>query len=125
MKYLERIQALGPEIIEHFRTTGQSNTIPAELQEFILQLDASARVLRFESNITRAAEKLRREFPNLNFHTAKSRIYDALSFFYLDMAVSQSVWDNYYADKYEDLAKICMDLFKTYMLKCSKQGYSI
>ncbi|MDR1198693.1 MAG: hypothetical protein LBK94_06730 [Prevotellaceae bacterium] len=108
MTYLEQINTLSPEIIEDFRVTGQSEAISAELKEFILQIDASARVLRFESNITRAAQKLRLEFPLLNFHTAKSRIYDALSFFYLDMAVSQSVWDNYYADKYEDLAKICI-----------------
>jgi hypothetical protein len=108
MTSLERIQALPPETLEHFRTTGQSTAIAAELQEFILQLDASARVLRHESNITRAVQKLRNEFPKLNFHTAKSRIYDALNFFYLDMAVSQSVWDNYYADRYEDMAKICL-----------------
>ena len=108
MKYLEQIQTLDPQIIENFRINGKSTAIPVELQNFITQLDASARILRFESNITRAAEKLRLEFPELNFHTAKSRIYDALSFFYLDMAVSQSVWDNYYADRYEDLAKLCI-----------------
>jgi hypothetical protein len=108
MNYLERIQALSPEIIENFRVTGQSAVIAADVQAFILQLDASARILRHESNITRATQKLRNEFPKLNFHTAKSRIYDALNFFYLDMAVSMSVWDNYYADRYEDLFKLCL-----------------
>jgi hypothetical protein len=108
MTYLERIQILPPETIESFRITGQSTIISAELQDFILQLDASARVLRYEGNITRAAQKLRNEFPALNIHTAKTRIYDALNFFHLDAAVSQSVWDNYYADRYEDLFKLCL-----------------
>jgi hypothetical protein len=108
MTYLQQIQTLAPEIIEDFRTSGKSTAITTEVQQFILQLDASARVLRHEANITRAAHKLRAEFPTLNFHTAKSRIYDALTFFHLDMAVSQSVWDNYYADRFEDLAKICL-----------------
>jgi hypothetical protein len=108
MTYLERIQALSPEIIEHFRITGQSAAISVELQDFIMQLDASARILRHEGSITRAAQKLRNEYPALNIHTAKSRIYDALNFFYLDAAISQSVWDNYYADRYEDLSKLCL-----------------
>jgi hypothetical protein len=108
MTYLERIQTLSPEVIESFRVTGKSVAIPVDLQDFILQLDASARILRHEGSITRAAQKLRNEYPALNIHTAKSRIYDALNFFYLDTAVSQSVWDNYYADRYEDLSKLCI-----------------
>ena len=109
MTYLEQLHKLPPDIIEHFRKTGNSEAISEVLQEFILHIDAAARILRHEGNLTRAATKLRHEFPKLNFSTAKGRIYDALNFFYtLDHATSQSVWDNLYADRYEDLAKLCI-----------------
>ena len=121
MTYLERIYKLDPDIIEHFRKTGNSEAISKELQEFILHLDAAARILRCEGNLTRATTKLRHEFPNLNFSTAKGRIYDALNFFYtLDYATSQSVWDNLYADRYEDLAKLCIAANK---LEAARRNY--
>lgn len=109
MTYLERIDTLAPELIESFRRTGNSAAIPAELQQYILELDGAARILRHEGNLTRATQKLRIEFPELTFPSAKNRIYDALTFFHsLDYTVSESIWESYYADRYEDLFKLCV-----------------
>ena len=39
--------------------------------------------------------------------TCRSRIYAAINYFHIDNNVSIKVWEDNFADKYEDLAKLC------------------
>ena len=43
----------------------------------------------------------------LDERTCKSRIYAAINYFSIDNNVSIKVWESNFADKYEDLAKLC------------------
>lgn len=44
---------------------------------------------------------------NVDERTCKARIYAAINYFNIDNNVSIKVWESNYADKYEDLAKLC------------------
>lgn len=44
---------------------------------------------------------------NIDERTCKARIYAAINYFSIDNNVSIKVWESNYADKYEDLAKLC------------------
>lgn len=120
MTYLETIEKLHPDIVHGFLQTGESKGIPEEVQLFLKQLQYAAEIYEYERNINRAARKLRmRIFASqkidLAVVTCKSRIYAALNYFNIDNNVSIKVWENDFADKYEDLAKIAIanDDYKT------------
>lgn len=108
--YLKRLQSYDPEIIQDFRLSKKSTAIPPELQKFILQLEAvmEIRADLKTDNISRAAKELCARFPEINFRVARTRVYDALSFFHYNEPVANQVWDNVYADKMEDLARVAM-----------------
>jgi len=108
--YLERIEILPAEVIADFRSTGRSASMPVPLQQFIRELDAVMEIrdiLKF-NNISAIARELRKRYPALSHRTAMTRVYDALTFFHVDDNVSNDVWDKIYADKMEDLAKLCI-----------------
>ena len=118
--YLDRIDRLHPEIVHRFLTTGDEQGIPAEIQQFLKQLQFAAEIYEYERNITRASKKLQLRIlasqqVSVPLRTCKSRIYAALNYFNIDNNVSTKVWKNDYADKYEDLAKISIasDDYKT------------
>ncbi len=113
MNYLETIDKLHPDIVHHFLTTGQSKGIPEEIQLFLKQLQFAAEIYEYERNITRAAKKLRvrilvEQGIDMPVRTCKSRIYAALNYFNVDNNVAIKVWENDFADKYDDLAKLAI-----------------
>lgn len=113
MNYLNTLDKLHPDIVHHFLQTGESKGISDELQLFIMQLQYAAEIYEYERNISRAAKKLRIRILtdqkiDLPVRTCKSRIYSALNYFNIDNNVSVKVWENNFADKYEDLAKLAI-----------------
>ncbi len=110
MNYLQQIEALPFEILQDFRKTGRSLAIPAELQQYILELDAVMQIKETEKfdNLTRIAKELIIRFPHLQLRSARERVYDAYTIFHVNDTVSNETWDNIYADKMEDLAKLCI-----------------
>lgn len=113
MNYLETIDKLHPDIVHHFLQTGESGGIPEEIQLFLKQLQFAAEIYEFERNITRASKKLRiriltEQKIDVPVRTCKSRIYAALNYFNIDNNVAVKVWKNDFADKYEDIAKMCI-----------------
>lgn len=111
MNYLETIDKLHPDLINAFLTTGKCAGIPEEIQLFLKQLQWAAEIYEYERNITRAAKNLRirilaQQHIQVDVRTCKARIYAAISYFNVDNNVSIKVWENNYADKYEDLAKL-------------------
>ncbi|WP_297930305.1 hypothetical protein [uncultured Coprobacter sp.] len=114
MKYLEIIEKLHPDIIHHFLSTGECQGIPVEVQRFLKQMQWAAEIYEYERNITRAAGMLRSRIKaqqglDVDVRTCKSRIYSAINYFSIDNNVSVKVWENDFADKYEDLALLAID----------------
>lgn len=113
MNYLETLHKLHPDIVHHFLVTGESKGIPAELQQFVMQLQWAMEIYESDRNITRAASMLRlriqaKQGINVPVRTCKSRIYSALNYFNVDNNVSVKVWENDFADKYHDLAQLAI-----------------
>ncbi len=106
--YLARLEKIDSEVIQEFRKTKHSLVIPSDLQQYILQISAAFEIAKYEGSVTRAAKKICVQFPHLNLPTAKKRYYDAITYFHVNNNVSNEVWDHYYADKFEDLAKLCL-----------------
>ena len=105
---IDRLEKLHPDIVQDFKRTGKSTAIAPDLQQYILQLDRVAEIHQFEHNVSRAARKLQETFPNLTFMTARLRVYDAINIFHLNNTVKAEAWDNYYADRMEDLGKLAI-----------------
>lgn len=104
----QELAKLDPEIIEHFRRTGESEAIGDKLQKYIMHLDRVPELYRHDSNISRCARKLKDFFPNdnISFNTARQIIYDAINMFHLNNTVKNEAWDQMYADKLDDLARV-------------------
>ncbi len=106
--YLSRLEKLDPIIIQEFRRTQKSLAIPDDLQQYIIQISDAFEISKHEGSVTRAAKEICLRHPNLTLPTAKKRYYDAITYFHVNNNVSNEVWDHYYADKFEDLAKLCL-----------------
>lgn len=107
---LSDLHNLPVEIIQDFRKTGRSLAIPGHIQDYILQLDRAVEIhnSEHEHNVTRASKKLMESFPNISLNTARGRVFDAINYFHLNNTVKAEAWDNYYADRMEDLAKLAI-----------------
>jgi hypothetical protein len=117
MNYLERIETIHPDIINHFLETGVSKAIDDDLKLLIQQLTIAVEIWDKERNITRAARKLKmRIFAEqritVGLSICKQRIYDALNYFHVDCTVSNKFWLLNTADKLEDYALIAVKLRK-------------
>lgn len=116
MTNIERLDDLHPELIAAFLATGKGDGIPKGVQLFLKQLQWAAEIYEYERNIGRAAKKLRlrilaeqgSEGISIEERTCRARIYEAINYFSVDCNVSIKVWEQNFADKYEDLAKLCL-----------------
>nr|DAT67510.1 MAG TPA: hypothetical protein [Caudoviricetes sp.] len=109
---IDRLDAIHPDLISAFLTGGKGEGIPVDIQSFLKQLQWAAEIYEYERNITRAARKLRlrinaEQGERIEERTCMSRIYQAINYFNVDCNVPIKVWENNFANKYEDLAKIC------------------
>lgn len=112
MTQLENLDKIHPDMISTFLTTGKCDGIPTDVQVFLKQIQWAAEIYEYERNITRASKQLRQrinaqQLINIDDRTCKSRIYAAINYFNIDNNVSIKIWESNYADKYEDLAKLC------------------
>ena len=112
MNKLDTLDKIHPDLISAFLTTGKCDGIAPDVQIFLKQLQCAAEIYEYERNITRAAKQLRQRINaqqqiNIDERTCKARIYAAINYFSIDNNVSIKVWESNYADKYEDLAKLC------------------
>ena len=109
---IEKLDTIHPDLISAFLTTGESEGIPNDVQIFLKQLQWAAEVFEYERNITRAARKLRLRINaeqriKIEDRTCMARIYQAINYFQVDCNVPIKVWESNFANKYEDLAKLC------------------
>lgn len=113
MNYLDRIEALHPDLIEHYLETGSSQAIPEDLQLLIRQLSWAVEIWETERNITRAAKQLKmrvfvKQGITLGLMTCKQRINDSKVYFNVNFTVSNKYWLLDAADKFEDLVKLAV-----------------
>lgn len=110
MSALTAMQKLPIEVIKDFRLNRTSEAIPIKLQVYILEIDRAAEIFlhEHEHNVSRAALKLTETFPDMAHNTARQRIYDAINYFHLNSTVKEEAWNNYYADRMEDMAKFAL-----------------
>lgn len=103
----KELEKLHPDIVQHYRRTGKAEGIPEKVKEFIDILDRAAEIFNTEKNIARAARMLQGDF-DIAFQTARQRIYDAINYFHLNNTVKEEAWHNFYADYFENLAKLAL-----------------
>lgn len=109
---LKKLESVHPDLITTFLTTGEGEGIPKDVQIFLKQLQWASEIYEFERNITRGAKKLRlriaaEQHLTVDVRTCMSRINQAIGYFNVDCNVGIKVWENDFANKYEDLAKLC------------------
>ena len=109
---IEKLDSIHPDLISAFLTTGKCDSIPDDIKLFLQQLQWAAEIFEFERNITRAAKKLRlrinaEQHIKIEERTCMARIYQAINYFQVDCNVPIKVWESNFANKYEDLAKLC------------------
>ncbi|MDD2981477.1 MAG: hypothetical protein PHN80_16120 [Hespellia sp.] len=112
MTYTDTLDKLHPDLISTFLSTGKCDGIPDEVKLFLKQLQWAAEIYEFERSITRAAKQLHirilaQQNLNVDTRTCMARIYAAINYFCIDNNVSIKIWESNFADKYEDLAKMC------------------
>lgn len=109
---IEKLESVHPDLITTFLTTGEGKGIPEDVQTFLKQLQWAAEIYEYERNITRGARQLKQRIASqqkitLDVRTCMTRINQAISYFNVDCNVAIKVWENDFANKYEDLAKLC------------------
>ena len=109
---IEKLDTIHPDLISAFLTNGDCDGIPQDVKLFLQQLQWSAEIFEHERNITRAAKKLKLRINaeqriKIEERTCMARIYQAINYFQVDCNVPIKVWESNFANKYEDLAKLC------------------
>lgn len=117
---IEKISQLHPDLIAQFLATGRCSAIPIAEQLFLQQLQWSMEIYETDHNISSCARKLRERIAaeqhvQIELRTCQARVYQAINYFCVDNNVSIKVWENVYADRYEDLAEkaIAAEDFRT------------
>lgn len=113
MAYTDILDKLHPDLISQFIETGECDGIPKDIQLFLKQIQWASELYEYERNITRCAKQLHNrilllQHISIDIRTCKARIYSAIDYFNIDCNISQKVWESNYADRYENLAKICI-----------------
>ena len=106
---LLQLRKLSIDDIQAFRVNKRSEVIPVNLQQYILQLDAVARLNHTNNfSLKAAVDLLCGEFPGLTPAAAREVYYDALDYFYFDDRLSATTWDAVYAQQMEDLKTLAI-----------------
>lgn len=106
---LLQLRKLSIDDIQAFRVNKHSEVIPVDLQQYILQLDAVARLNHTNNfSLKAAVDLLCGEFPGLTPAAAREVYYDALDYFYFDDRLSATTWDAVYAQQMEDLKTLAI-----------------
>lgn len=137
MTIREKFEVLPPEVVTEFLQTRTSSGLSAPLQNFILAIDKVPEHHRRFPATYRCARELVKLYPHLftSISYAREIIYAAVQYFHLNNSVSNAAWDNYYADKQDELsnmaiaakqfdkASICLD--RAHKLRTNKDDNAI
>jgi hypothetical protein len=103
---LRELDQIDPAIIAEFRKTKQSMAIPEYLQRYIIHLDRAVQIMRYCGDTYKSVRQLMDEFQDegMSFRDAERKISDAMNYFHLNNQVKNEAWDQYYADRFEEMA---------------------
>lgn len=108
---LERLRQLDSETVRNFMVTRKDDMIEEDLRGYILQLNSAASIIHHQgASLTRVTRALRLEWPEMTYSEARTVYYDAIQFFYIDDSISAEAWDNYYADRMEDIFRLAVKM---------------
>lgn len=124
---LDIIRNYAPETVQNFLKDRIVADIPADIQEYLLQLNSAISIIHHNgTNLHRACDRLMIEYPSLTRAQAKRIYYDTLEYFFVDDAVSARAWDMVYADQFEDLKNIAIKQDKlSVALKCMEKAHAL
>lgn len=124
---LTLLQTYKADDIQYFIQNRHSDIIPENMQNYILQMDAVARITRTNRlSVRDTIEQLRKQWPELSFAQGRAIYYDALDYFYMDDSVSARSWDLVYAEKLEDMALLALKANKLDVaFKCTTKAHEL
>lgn len=91
-------------ILEDWVDKGKNETLPDEMVEYLEQITMVNTLWNSCNSPQRIISKLLLSYPSLNARTAKSRVDDAFTWFYLDDTVKKDAYRNMLFDKMLKLA---------------------
>ncbi|MBV5334189.1 MAG: hypothetical protein JZU49_00095 [Sulfuricurvum sp.] len=108
MTVSETLERLHPEVIQNYFDTGNASGISAEVIRYIEKIDKIPELYRRHQSPTATSRELMKLFPDLftSFKTAQALVYAAINHFHLNSTIKNQAWDNLYADRFDELAKI-------------------
>jgi len=110
---IARIDNLDPDLIDQFLRTRKSASIPLEVQEYLIKVDAVPQIVHHTgASMTRVIKELQRRFKGLSYSQAREIYYDAMNFFHVDSTISAEAWDNYYAEQFDNLGRLSIAMGK-------------
>lgn len=111
MTNLEKMQALDKDILMNFLKTRKDESIAPKLQDYILKMDATSSIIHYQgASLKRVTQALMLRYPEMTYSQAREMFYDAMEFFYIDDNISAASWDNYYADRMEDIFRLAVKM---------------
>lgn len=111
MTRLERLRQIDHEAVRNFMLTRKGDMIAEDMRDYILQLNSASSIIHYQgASLTRVTRALRQEWPGMTYSEARTVYYDALQFFYIDDNISAEAWDNYYADRMEDIFRLAVKM---------------
>jgi hypothetical protein len=130
---IEQVKKLPVEIVEGFLADRDAIKygIPADVADYILQINCAQIVHKANRSITEAAVKLQKEYPKLSLSTCRQRIYDSINFINSSSTVTAEAWNLYFADemmKLHDLniitrdfkeARLCIEKAREYRIEAA------
>lgn len=121
---LQRLREFDSQLVEQFLSDRKSASIPLDLQTYIIRINAVPAIIHHNVNsMSTVVRELKKQFKDLSYSQARDIYYDAMNFFYVDDAISAEAWDNYYAEKQEQLARLAIELNKVDSAsKCFQQA---
>lgn len=113
MTRLEELQLIDHKILEDFLRTGKSSSIAEDLKQYIVRINAVPAIVHHNgTSITKCIAAIRRQFPDMSYAQARGIYEDAMNFFFMDNSVTSDAWDNYYADQFDNLARLAIAMDK-------------
>lgn len=106
----QMFEALPPEIVSDYLKTRKSEGIPEKVQRFIEAIDKVPEQHRRYPSVSRCCRELMKLYPDefTSFRYAQEIVYASIQYHHLNNNVSNAAWDNYFADKQEELANIAV-----------------
>jgi hypothetical protein len=101
---------LKPAVLQEWVDNGKAKKMPAELAVYCEQLEVIRSLYSKYKSREFIIKTILAANPGLTREEAGTLYNDSLNFFYATNEVKKEAWRNIYAEKYENLSQICLDI---------------